>query len=102
MTRFEYKTVPAPRRAKKYRQLKGTEECFARTLEEALNREGAEGWEYLRADSLPCDVKKGLFSGTREELHSVLIFRRALPEPAAGAVEVEEARASAPRFSAVD
>lgn len=79
MTRYEYKTVPAPRRPKKYRAIKSGEEAFARTLEEALNREGAEGWEYLRAESLPCDVKKGMFSGAREELHSVLIFRRALP-----------------------
>ena len=86
---FEYKAIPAPARAEKIRGLKTTAERFAHVLTEAINAEAGEGWEYVRAESLPCEERKGFLGGTRQTTETVLIFRRAL------AVQ-EEAAAQAP------
>jgi len=37
---------------------------------------GADGCEYLRADTLPCEERQGLTSKT-VKYHSMLVFRRA-------------------------
>ncbi len=74
MPRYEYKVVPAPRRPAKLRGVRGDEARFAFTIEEAINVSAAEGWEYVRSDTLPCE-HRGWFSRKVEE-HSVLIFRR--------------------------
>ncbi|MBN2905654.1 MAG: DUF4177 domain-containing protein [Rhodobacteraceae bacterium] len=75
MSRFEYKVVPAPTRAERHRGLKGTPERFAQTLSALLNDMAREGWDYLRADTLPCEQRQGLTGrGTRDQ--NVLIFRR--------------------------
>ena len=81
MTRYEYKTVAAPRRERRFKGVKPGAEGFARTVEDVLNAECVDGWEYLRAESLPCDSRGGFFSRGHELLHTVLIFRRALPDP---------------------
>lgn len=72
---YEYKVVTAPLRAVKVKGLKTTEERFAHMLQEALNDEAREGWEYLRAETLPCEERKGL-TGTAKSFQSVLVFRR--------------------------
>ncbi len=83
MTPYEYKVVPAPRRARRYKGVRGKPECFARTLEETIAAEAHDGWEFQRADSLACEERKGWFGGHTETLHTVLVFRRALPQVAA-------------------
>ena len=54
MPRYEFKVVPAPRRGEKARGLKTTEERFAQALTTLMNSLGREGWDYVRADTLPC------------------------------------------------
>jgi hypothetical protein len=76
---YEYKVVPAPARAAKVRGLKTTGERFSHALTEVLNDLGAEGWEYLRSETLPCEERKGWFGGTRTSTQIVLIFGRLLP-----------------------
>ena len=78
MTRYVYKMVPAPETSTKRKGLKGTG-LFAATLEELLNTLGAQGWEYLRAETLPEEVRSGLTS-RKTVYRNLLIFRRALPE----------------------
>lgn len=51
----EYKVIPAPRRGEKARGAKTTEDRFALALTELLNAMAAEGWDYLRAETLPVD-----------------------------------------------
>ncbi|MBJ2151928.1 DUF4177 domain-containing protein [Paracoccus sp. IB05] len=75
MQRFEYKVVPAPRRGEKARGVKSTEERFALALSTVMNELGAEGWDYVRADSLPCDERSGL-TGTKTSFQNMLVFRR--------------------------
>jgi hypothetical protein len=78
MPRYAYKLVPAPEKSGKHKGLKGAE-LFAATLEELLNTLGAEGWHYLRAETLPEEVRSGLTSRTTT-YRNLLIFCRALPD----------------------
>jgi hypothetical protein len=83
MVLFEYKVVPAPRRGEKAKGIKTTSDRFAHALGLLMNRLGQDGWEYMRADTLPCDERIGL-TGTRTKTtyQSMLVFRRALAEGA--------------------
>ena len=60
MPSFEYKVVPAPKRAAKIRGIKGTDGRFAQVIENVMNAMGADGWEYQRTDTLPCEERVGL------------------------------------------
>ena len=77
MQRYEYKVVPAPRRGEKARGVKTTEERFALALTQMMNRLGAEGWDYVRADALPCDERVGL-TGSKTTFQNMLVFRRVI------------------------
>ena len=79
MQRYEYRVVPAPRKGEKARGLKTVEERFAFALSTLMNKLGAEGWEYQRADALPCDERSGL-TGTKTTFQNLLVFRRTLEE----------------------
>lgn len=72
---YEYKVIPAPQRTVKVKGLKTTAERFAHLLEEAVNAEAGEGWEFVGAETLPCEERKG-FTGTAKSFQSVLVFRR--------------------------
>jgi len=78
MPQYEYKVVPAPVKGTKTKGLKGTRERFAHTLMTLMNELGREGWEYLRADSLPCEERQGL-TGKTTSFQNLLIFRREIP-----------------------
>lgn len=78
MQRFEFKVIPAPRRGEKARGVKTTEDRFALALTTLMNELGGEGWDYVRADTLPCEERAGL-TGTKTTIQNVLVFRRALP-----------------------
>lgn len=77
MQQFEYRVVPAPRKAEKARGLKTTPERFAHALSQTMNDMAREGWEYLRADTLPCEERAGL-TGKTTTYQNVLVFRRAV------------------------
>jgi hypothetical protein len=77
MNNFEYKVVTAPHQGKKARGVKTTADRFALALSDVLNEMAAEGWEYVRAETLPCDERRGL-TGTQTTFQNMLIFRRAL------------------------
>jgi hypothetical protein len=78
MQRYEFTVIPAPRRGEKARGVKTTEDRFALALTNLMNRMGAEGWDYVRADVLPCDERVGL-TGTKTTYQNMLVFRRPLP-----------------------
>lgn len=75
MRKFEYKAMPAPNQGTKARGVKSTEDRFALSLTETLNEMAADGWEYVRAETLPCETRKGL-TGTQTTYQNILIFRR--------------------------
>lgn len=77
MQRFEYRVIPAPKRGEKTKGAKSTEDRFAYALTQVMNALGQEGWDYVRADTLPCDERVGL-TGTKTTFQNMLVFRRAL------------------------
>lgn len=72
---YEYKVVPAPLRGIKAKGLKTPEDRFANALETAINELAADGWEYLRADTLPSEQRDGIMSKTTV-FQNMLVFRR--------------------------
>ena len=79
MSAYEYKVMPAPARAEKVKGVRAPEARFARSVENLMNAQAAEGWEYLRAETLPSEERKGL-GGRTTKWRTVLIFRRAVRE----------------------
>lgn len=77
MQQYEYKVVPAPQRGEKVRGAKTTAERFAAALMAVMNDLGRDGWEYMRADTLPCEERVGLTGKSSSFLH-MLVFRRPL------------------------
>lgn len=74
MTGYSYKTVAAPRRLKKVKGVKGKDALLARTVEDLIAVEAAQGWEYLRADTFPVEEKGGMFSKPVVTERAVLVF----------------------------
>jgi hypothetical protein len=77
MQNFEYKVVPAPVRGERERGVKTVAERFGVALSNLMNSMAAEGWDYLRADTLPCEERVG-FTGRATAFQNMLVFRRSL------------------------
>lgn len=77
MQRYEYKVIPAPLKGEKTRGVKGTPGRFAHGLSRIMNDLARDGWEYLRADTLPCEERTGL-TGKTVTYQNMLVFRRAV------------------------
>lgn len=105
MQRFEFKVIPAPKRGEKARGVKTTEDRFALALTNLMNQLGAEGWDYVRADALPCEERVGL-TGTKTTFQNMLVFRRAIVESAAAPqtsrLLLQEPAPAAPRLGPAD
>jgi hypothetical protein len=82
MSNYEYRVVAAPRKGKSGKGVKGGPAKFANAISGLMNNMAAEGWDYLRADTLPCEERQGLTSKT-VKYHSMLVFRRAVANEAA-------------------
>lgn len=80
MRKFEYKAVPAPATGTKAKGVKSTEARFALSLSDVLNEMAADGWEYVRAETLPCEERKGL-TGRETKYQNILIFKRYQADP---------------------
>jgi len=81
MEYFEYKVMPAPRRGTRVKGAKGPTGRFANAMETTLNKLAADGWEYIRAESLPADERHGITMRKVETYQNVLIFRRLADTP---------------------
>lgn len=85
MSDYEYTVIPAPARGEKTRAAKTPADRYALALTGALNGMAAQGWEYVRAETLPSEERSGL-TGRTTVWMNVLVFRRsrapALPEAA--------------------
>lgn len=95
MGRYEYRVLPAPRRPGRVKA-RGSDGKAAATLEAELNALAAEGWDYVRADTLPFDERTGLTQRTTV-FHTFLVFRRSREEPVS-----DPPRAALPRPTQVD
>lgn len=77
MQSYEYTVLPAPNRGEKVRGARTGADRFAHALATEINRMAQAGWEYVRAETLPCEERSGLTSRTTV-YHNLLVFRRAL------------------------
>lgn len=105
MPTYEYKVVPAPKKPGKIKGVKGTDNKFAAELATLMNTFGADGWEYQRTDTLPCEERQGL-TGRVTTFQNMLIFRRKIASepaeaaPAAPPVATPEPMLAMPTFRA--
>jgi len=72
---YEYKVVPAPTKGAKVKGIKAPQDRFAHTIENLINELGAEGWVYLRSDTLP-NERKSIFGARKVTDQSLLVFGR--------------------------
>lgn len=103
---YEYKVVPAPTRGLKAKGVKTAEDRFAHALETEMNTLAADGWEYLRTDTLPSEQREGLMSKTTV-YQNMLVFRRtvkaaqtAAPQPVVQAPPVITPKTGEERLAA--
>ncbi len=75
---YEYKCVGAPEKPRKSRRAKTGSQRLAVSMEEVIQEEAVNGWEYMRTDLIPVTEKPGLFSRAQEVHRAVLVFRREL------------------------
>ena len=80
MQRYEYKVIPAPKKGQRAKGAKGSDGRFANALQTLMNVQAADGWQYLRADTLPCEERSGL-TGRATVFQNVLVFSRDVAEP---------------------
>jgi hypothetical protein len=76
MSYYDYKIVPAPKRAKKVKGVSGAADLFALTLNDSINELARQGWEYYCSEQLSIQAPGGWFSRARTEEHTVLVFRK--------------------------
>lgn len=88
MSQYEYKVIPAPKTGLKAKGVKSSEERFANALQTAMNELGADGWEYQRTDTLPCEERSG-FTKRVTTYQNLLVFRRTVAAPVAVQKPVE-------------
>ena len=98
MNSLDYKCVPVPRRPKKTRAHRTPADAMAQAMQEILNAEAAQGWEYLRTDLVPMEHRTGLLSGVQESHQAILIFRRAARSARAAEPALDIPRLSAARI----
>ena len=76
MSQWEYKVVPTPKRPKKAKGVKGNSDRFAYALAEAINEVAADGWEFVKTETLPMEARPGMFKARTEVFETLMIFRR--------------------------
>lgn len=77
MQHYEYTVIAAPDRGSRAKGGKTPTDRYAAALAQVLNQMAEEGWDYVRAETLPSDERSGIAS--RQTLwHNVLVFRRDL------------------------
>jgi len=90
MVKYEYMVLAAPTKGLRAKGVKGAEARFANALMTVMNEMGAEGWEYQRSDTLPCEERHGL-TGKSTRFQNMLVFRRPLDDSAASEKSVTTA-----------
>ena len=97
---YEYKVIPAPTKGLKAKGVKTSPDRFANALQTAINVLAGDGWEYVRAETLPSEERERLM-GKTTVFQNMLIFRKpleaevaetmgALPPPEEKSETVEE------------
>lgn len=81
MPRYEFKVVPAPKKGVSGKGVRGKEAKFANAISVMMNKMGEDGWDYVRADTLPFEERTGLTSH-KTTYQNMLVFRRKIDQDA--------------------
>lgn len=57
--------------------MKGVAGKFSNAVTLLMNEMAADGWDYIRSDTLPCEERQGL-TGKTVKYHAMMMFRRAV------------------------
>lgn len=87
--KFEYKVIPAPKKGKRGKGIRNSEDKFAHAFAEVMNEHGADGWQYLRTDTLPVEARTGL-AGKATIFQNMMVFQRALDADAPAEIDTLE------------
>ncbi len=79
MPKYEFKVVPAPHKGRSGKGIRGRTAKFAHALSTVMNEMGAEGWDYVRTDTLPFEERTGLM-GSQTTYQNMMVFRRIIAE----------------------
>lgn len=74
MSQREYRTVPLP--ALRTRRSRDPGERVAEVMQDTINGMAAQGWRYLRAETIRAMEAQGLMRGREEVSYTVLVFER--------------------------
>ena len=101
---YEYQVIPAPSRAPKIKGVKQAAERFAHTLTELMNEAAADGWEYVRTDTLPLEENRGLTRKATTSFQNLMVFRRplaghAVQSPAAAMQQLQDRSFAEPQVA---
>jgi hypothetical protein len=77
MATYEYKVIPAPGAGARGRTGGTDEEHFSRLFETALNAQAAQGWEFLRSETVPFQHRHKFTGRVSVIQQAMLVFRRA-------------------------
>jgi hypothetical protein len=98
MMQYEYRVVPAPVRGVKAKGARTPDDRFAHALAEVMNDLGAQGWDYVRCDTLPCEERTGL-TGRTTVYRNMLVFRRPVA-PSVAVAKADQTPAAPPSLAA--
>lgn len=101
---YEYQVIPAPNRAPKIKGVKQAAERFAHTLTELMNEAAADGWEYVRTDTLPLEENRGLTRKSTTSFQNLMVFRRPIggqqaQNPVTAMQQMQDQRFAEPQVS---
>lgn len=74
MTKYEFRAIPCPERALRSADIPAGADPFCETLAAAINDLAAEGWDYIRSETI--EVKTRRFLRLRKQDRTFLVFRR--------------------------
>ncbi len=77
MATYEYKVIPAPGTGAKGRKHGTDDAYFSRVFETALNAQAAQGWEFLRSETVPFQHRQRFTGRVSVSHEAMLVFRRA-------------------------
>ncbi len=89
MAVYEFKVVPAPDQSRRIKGLKRGDDSFSLTISGLMNELGQDGWDYVRAETLPHRRRGWMLRRPVQQRH-ILVFRRRLrgmTDPAAETAE---------------
>ncbi len=77
MERYEYLLVKTPAKSIKYKGVSKSDDPFALTLMDGMNKLALKGWQFIGCETMTEDCRS-LFWGNTKRDHEYMVYRRCL------------------------